>query len=107
MTLKRHIGQKIALATAIFCGLLVLPVFGLFIWIWRLRGLADNWTPSALAAVGFLVCCSGVLYVTFKKSGVTCKYEYISKELWASFVNAPSKGKWCHAYIWNLPYLEV
>ncbi len=63
MTLKRHIGQKIALATAIFCGLLVLPVFGLFIWIWRLRGLADNWTPSALAAVGFLVCCSGVLYV--------------------------------------------
>lgn len=61
--LRRNIGQKIALATAAFCALLALPVLGLFIWLWRERGLADTWTPSAAAAVAFLVCCSGVLYV--------------------------------------------
>jgi hypothetical protein len=62
MSLKRHIGQQIALATAIFCALLALPAFGLFIWLWVERGLADTWVPSALAAVAFLGSCAGVLY---------------------------------------------
>ena len=63
MTLKRHIGQQVALATAAFCALLALPAFGLFIWLWIERGLADTWVPSALAAVAFLGACAGVLYV--------------------------------------------
>lgn len=61
--LKRHIGQKMALATAAFCALLTVPVFGLFVWLWLERGLADRWVPSALAAVGFLGACAVVLYV--------------------------------------------
>ena len=61
--MKRHIGQQIALATAIFCALLALPVVGLFVWLLQTRGLADSWTPSALAGVAFLLCCAGVLYV--------------------------------------------
>ena len=52
--LKRHIGQKIALVTAAFCALLALPAFGLFVWLWMERGLADSWVPSALASVAFL-----------------------------------------------------
>ncbi len=63
MILKRHIGQQVALATAAFCALLALPAFGLFIWLWIERGLADTWVPSALAAVAFLGACAGVLYV--------------------------------------------
>ena len=63
MPLKRHIGQQVALATAAFCALLILPVIGLFFWLWLDRGLADTWTPSALAAVAFLGSCAGVLYV--------------------------------------------
>lgn len=62
--LKRHIGQKVALATSIFCALLALPAFGLFIWLWVERGLADSWVPSALATVAFLGACAVVLYVT-------------------------------------------
>lgn len=61
--LKRHIGQKVALATAGFCALLTVPAFGLFVWLWMERGLADTWVPSALAAVGFLGACTVVLYV--------------------------------------------
>lgn len=61
--LKRHIGQKVALATAAFCALLALPALGLFIWLWMERGLADSWVPSALASVGFLGACTVVLYV--------------------------------------------
>ena len=63
MILKRHIGQQVALGTAAFCALLALPAFGLFIWLWIERGLADTWVPSALAAVAFLGTCAGVLYV--------------------------------------------
>jgi hypothetical protein len=63
MKLKRHIGQKIALISAGFCALLMLPTLGLFFWLWQSRGLADNWTPSALAGVAFLGFCTGVLYV--------------------------------------------
>ena len=63
MILKRHIGQRVALATAAFCALLALPAFGLFIWLWIERGLADTWVPSALAAVAVLGACAGVLYV--------------------------------------------
>ena len=62
MSLKRHIGQKVALATAGFCALLALPAFGLFVWLWIERGLADTWVPSALSAVAFLGACAGVLY---------------------------------------------
>ena len=62
--LKRHIGQKVALVTAVFCALLALPAFGLFIWLWMERGLADSWVPSALASVAFLGACAVVLYVT-------------------------------------------
>lgn len=61
--LKRHIGQKVALVTAVFCALLALPAFGLFIWLWMERGLADTWVPSILASVAFLGACAGVLYV--------------------------------------------
>ncbi len=46
MSLKRHIGQQIALATAIFCALLALPAFGLFVWLWIERGLADTWASA-------------------------------------------------------------
>ena len=63
MSVKRHIGQQVALATAGFCALLALPAFGLFLWLWMERGLADTWTPSALASVAFLGACSFVLYV--------------------------------------------
>lgn len=62
--LKRHIGQKVALATAVFCAALALPAFGLFVWLWMERGLGDTWVPSALATVGFLGACATVLYVT-------------------------------------------
>lgn len=61
--LKRHIGQQMALATAAFCALLALPALGLFFWLWKERGLADTWVPSALAAVLFLGACAVVLYV--------------------------------------------
>jgi len=60
--LKRHIGQKVALVTAAFCALLALPAFGLFIWLWMERGLADSWVPSALSTVAFLGACAVVLY---------------------------------------------
>jgi len=63
MSVKRHIGQQVALAAAAFCALLALPAFGLFLWLWMERGLADTWTPSALASVAFLGACSVVLYV--------------------------------------------
>lgn len=62
MKLKRHIGQQVALATAAFCALLMLPMMVIFAWLWSERGLADSWTPSALAGVAFLACCAGVLY---------------------------------------------
>lgn len=61
--LKRHIGQKMALATAAFCAFLALPVLAIFFWLWMERGLADTWVPSALAAVLFLGACTLVLYV--------------------------------------------
>jgi hypothetical protein len=61
--LKRHIGQKVALVTAAFCALLAMPAFGLFVWLWMERGLADSWVPSALASVAFLGACTVVLYV--------------------------------------------
>ncbi len=63
MSLKRHIGQQVAFATAVFCALLALPAFGVFLWLLRTRGLADTWTPSALATVAFLGACAVVLYV--------------------------------------------
>ena len=63
MSVKRHIGQQVALATAAFCALLALPAFGLFLWLWKERGLSDTWTPSALASVAFLGACAVVLYV--------------------------------------------
>lgn len=62
MIKPRHIGQKIALATAIFCALMMLPALGGFVWLWQERGLTDTWTPSLLAAVAFFGCCAGVLY---------------------------------------------
>jgi len=61
--LKRHIGQKVALATAAFCAVLAIPVLGVFFWLWRERGFADTWVPSALASVAFLGACAVVLYV--------------------------------------------
>ena len=60
--LKRHIGQKVALATSALCALLTLPIFGLFIWLWMERGLANHWVPSALATIFFLGACAVVLY---------------------------------------------
>ena len=63
LKLKRHIGQQVALATAAFCAVLALPAFGLFLWLWKTRGLADTWMPSALGSVAFLGPCAGVLYI--------------------------------------------
>lgn len=62
MKKPRHIGQKIALAAAIFCALLMLPALAGFFWLWQERGLADTWTPSLLAVAAFFGCCAGVLY---------------------------------------------
>lgn len=62
-SLKRHIGQKVALGTAAFCALLTAPVLGMFVWLWVERGLADRWVPSALATIAFLGACAVVLYV--------------------------------------------
>ncbi len=61
--LKRHIGQKIALAAAVFCALIALPTFGGFIWLLQTRGINDTWTPSALTTVFFFLFCAVVLYV--------------------------------------------
>lgn len=58
----RHIGQKFALATAIFCALMMIPALVAFVWLWQSRGLADTWTPSLLATVGFFGACAVVLY---------------------------------------------
>ncbi len=63
MRKPRHSGQKISLILACVSGLLSLPAFGVFVWLWRMRGLADTWTPSLLAVAAFFVCCAGVLYV--------------------------------------------
>ena len=68
MKLKRHIGQQVALATALFCALLMLPALGLFVWLWLERGLGDTWTPSALAAVAYVaVIPSIVSYACFNR----------------------------------------
>jgi len=62
MKKARHIGQKIALATAAFCAFMMLPALAGFIWVWHERGLADTWTPSLLSVVGFFGFCAIVLY---------------------------------------------
>ena len=62
MRKPRHIGQKIALATAICCALMMLPALAGFVWLWQDRGLTDTWTPSLLAVAAFFGCCAGVLY---------------------------------------------
>lgn len=62
MKKARHIGQKIALATAAFCAFMMLPALAAFVWVWQERGLADTWTPSLLAVVAFFGCCATVLY---------------------------------------------
>lgn len=61
--LKRHIGQKVAFVSSIFCIVLALPVFGIFLWLWNEKGINDTWTPSALTTVFFLLFCAIVLYV--------------------------------------------
>ena len=61
--LQRNAGQKVAFAAAVFCLLLALPVFGLFLWLWNEKGLNDTWTPSALTTVFFLGFCAIVLFV--------------------------------------------
>jgi KTSC domain len=53
----------------------------------------------------------GTLFVRFKdKTGgatVLCQYEDVSLELWLSFLNAPSKGKWVHQHLMGWPYTIV
>ena len=61
--LKRNIGQKAAFASSVFCVVLALPVFGIFLWLWNEKGINDTWTPSALTTVFFLLFCAVVLYV--------------------------------------------
>jgi hypothetical protein len=60
----RHIGQKVALVSAIFCAAMILPALIGFFWVWAEYGLADPLTPSLLATIAFFACCAGVLYVT-------------------------------------------
>ncbi len=66
MPLSRHIGQKVAFASAIFCAAMTLPALLAFFWVWFEYGLADTWTPSLLACIAFFACCAGVLYVVSK-----------------------------------------
>jgi len=61
--LKRNIGQKVAFVSSVFCVVLALPVFGIFLWLWNEKGINDTWTPSALTTVFFLLFCAVVLYV--------------------------------------------
>lgn len=61
--LKRNIGQKVAFASSVFCVVLALPVFAIFLWLWNEKGINDTWTPSALTTVFFLFFCAVVLYV--------------------------------------------
>lgn len=61
--LKRHFGQKVALAAAAICAVLTVPAFGLFVWLWMERGPGDSWVPSALTTVAFFGFCAVVLYV--------------------------------------------
>lgn len=60
---KRHFGQKLSLVMAIFSLFCTLPTLGAFFWLWNTRGLADTWTPSALAIVAFFICVAGVCYI--------------------------------------------
>ena len=60
---KRHFGHKAALLASVFSGLLTVPAFAVFLWLWRERGPVDAWVPSALASVVFLAACAVVLYV--------------------------------------------
>lgn len=62
MRKPRHIGQKIAFLSAIFCAFMMLPALAGFIWMWQTRGLVDTWTPSILATAAFFGSCAGVLY---------------------------------------------
>lgn len=62
MRKPRHIGQKIAFVSALFCAFMMLPALAAFVWMWQTRGLVDSWTPSILATVAFFGCCAGVLY---------------------------------------------
>ena len=62
MSKPRHVGQKIALVTAVFCALMMLPALAGFVWVWSDKGLADTWTPSLLATIVFFGCCAAVLY---------------------------------------------
>lgn len=62
--LKPHVGQKVAPVTAVSCALLALPAFGLFIWLWMERKLADRRGPSVQALVAFLGAGAIVIYAT-------------------------------------------
>ena len=52
-----------ALVSAVICTVMMLPVFGLFVWLWNEKGLNDTWTPSALTTGFFFGFCAIVLYV--------------------------------------------
>jgi predicted membrane channel-forming protein YqfA (hemolysin III family) len=62
MSLKRNVGQKFSLISSVVCAVMMLPAFAAFIWMWSTRGLADTWTPSLLAVVGFFASCAVVFY---------------------------------------------
>ena len=63
MRKPRHIGQKFAFATAVFCAFMMLPTLGAFFWSLQAEGIADTWTPSILTTVAFFGFCAVVLYV--------------------------------------------
>lgn len=63
VTARRHWGQKFCLGAAISCGLLLIPMLGLFSWSWQTQGFQHPWTPSAFAATLFLLSCAVVLWV--------------------------------------------
>lgn len=62
MRKPRHIGQKVAFATAIFCAFMMLPTLAAFFWAYQSQGMASTWTPSILTTVAFFGLCAGVLY---------------------------------------------
>lgn len=53
------------------------------------------------------------LYVSYQQQAgrgvmiTTCRYDGVPLALWQAFQAAPSKGRFVHAHVYNLPYVIV